>query len=52
MTNLDSILKRIDIIFLTKVHVVKAMSFPVVMYGFENWILKKTENQGIYAFEL
>ena len=52
MKNLDGILKRRDIIFLTKVHVVKAMVFPVVMYGFESWILKKTENQRIYAFEL
>ena len=44
MTNLDSILKRRDITLLTKVHIVKAMVFPVVMYGCENWTMKKAEN--------
>ena len=43
MTNLDSILKSRDIILLTKVHLVKAMVFPVVMYGCESWTVKKTE---------
>ena len=43
MTNLDSILKSRDITLLTKVHVVKAMVFPVVMYGYENWTIKKAE---------
>ena len=52
MTNLDSILKSRDIILQTKVHLVKAMVFPVVMYGCENWTLKKAENQRIDAFEL
>ena len=52
MTNLDSILKSRDIIFPTKVHLVKAMVFPVVMYGCESWTLKKAEHQRIDAFEL
>ena len=43
MTNLDSILKSRDIILLTKVHIVKAMIFPVVIYGCESWIIKKAE---------
>ena len=52
MKNLDSILKSRDITFLTKVHPVKAMVFPVVMYGCECWIIKKAEGQRIDAFEL
>ena len=44
MTNLDSILKRRDITSLTKVHIVKAMVFPVVMYGCESWTIKKAEH--------
>ena len=52
MTNLDSILKSRDITLPTKVHLVKAMVFPVVMYGCECWTLKKVEHQGIDAFEL
>ena len=52
MTNLDSILKSRDITLLTKVHLVKAMVFPVVMYGCESWTIKKTEPQRIDAFEL
>ena len=52
MTNLDSILKSRDIPFLTKVHGVKAMTFSGVMYGRENWTIKKTECQRINAFEL
>ena len=44
MTNLDSILKSRDITFLTKVHLVKVMVFPVVMYGCENWTIKKAEH--------
>ena len=52
MTNLDSILKSRDIIFPTKVHLVKAMVFPVVMYGCESWTIKKAERQRIDAFEL
>ena len=52
MTNLDSILKSRDITFPTKVHLVKAMVFPVVMYGCESWITKKAEHQIINAFEL
>ena len=47
MTNLASILKTRDIIFLTKVHLVKAMVFPVVMYGCESWTIKKAERQRI-----
>ena len=52
MTNLDSILKSRDITLPTKVHLVKAMVFPVVMYGCESWTVKKTECQRIDAFEL
>ena len=52
MTNLDSILKSRDIILPTKVHLVKAMVFPVVMYGCESWTLKKAESHRIDAFEL
>ena len=52
MTNLDSILKSRDIILPTKVCLVKAMAFPVVMYGCESWIIKKAELQRIDAFEL
>ena len=52
MTNLDSILKSTDIALPTKVHLVKAMVFPVVMYGYESWTIKKAEHQRIDAFEL
>ena len=52
MTNLDSILKSRDITLLTKAHLVKAMVFPVVMYGCESWTIKKTEHSRIDAFEL
>ena len=52
MTNLDSILKSGDIILPRKVHLVKAMVFPVVMYGYESWTIKKAERQRIDAFEL
>ena len=52
MTNLDSILKSRDITLLTKVRLVKAMVFPVVMYGCESWTVKKVERQRINAFEL
>ena len=52
MTNLESILKSRDITLLTKGHLVKAMVFPVVMYGYESWTIKKAECQGIDAFEL
>ena len=52
MTNLDSILKSRDITLLIKVHIVKAMVFPVVMYGCESCIIKKAEHQRIDAFEL
>ena len=52
MTNLDSILKSRDIILSTKVCLVKAMVFPVVMYGCKSWTVKKTEHQRIDAFEL
>ena len=52
MTNLDSILKSRDITLPTKVYLVKAMVFPVVMYGCESWTVKKAERQGIDAFEL
>ena len=51
-TNLDSVLKDRDIILLTKVQIVKAMVFPVVMYGCESWTVKKAERQRIDAFEL
>ena len=52
MTNLDSILKSRDTTLPTKVHLVKAMDFPVVMYGCESWTVKKAERQRIDAFEL
>ena len=52
MTNLDSILKSRDITLLTKVHLVKAIVFPRVMYGCESWTIKKAERQRIDAFEL
>ena len=52
MTNLDSILKSRDITLPTKVRLVKAMVFPVVMYGYESWTIKKAEQQRIDAFEL
>ena len=52
MTNLDSIFKSRDITLPTKVHLVKAMVFPVVMYGCESWTLKKAEHRRIDAFEL
>ena len=52
MTNIDSIFKSIDITLPTKVHLVKAMVFPVVMYGCENWTVKKAERRRIDAFEL
>ena len=52
MTNLDSILKSRDMILSTKVQLVKAMVFPVVMYGCDSWTIKKTEHQRIDDFEL
>ena len=52
ITNLDIIFKSRDITLLTKVHLVKAMVFPVVMYGCESWTIKKAEHQRIDAFEL
>ena len=52
MTNLNSILKSKDITLPTKVHLVKAMVFPVVMYGYERWTIKKAEHRRIDAFEL
>ena len=52
MTNLDSILKSRDITLSTNVHLVKAMVFPVVMYGCESWTIKQAEHQRIDAFEL
>ena len=52
MTNLDSIFKSRDITLPTKVHLVKAMVFPVVMYGCDSWTIKKAELRGIHAFEL
>ena len=52
MTILDSILKSIDITLPTKVHIVKAIVFPVVMYGCESWTIKKAEHRRIDAFEL
>ena len=52
MTNLDSILKSRDITLLTKVHLVKAMVFPVLTYGCESWTIKKAKHQRIDAFEL
>ena len=51
MTNLDSILKSRDITLATKVHLVKAMVFPVVMYGCESWMVKKAERQRIDALK-
>ena len=52
MTNIDSIFKGRDITLPTKVHLVKAMVFPVVMYGCDSWTIQKAEHLGIYAFEL
>ena len=52
MTDIDSILKSRDITLLTKVHLVKAMVFPVVMYGYESWTIKKAGRQRTDAFEL
>ena len=52
MTNIDNVLKSRDITLLTKVRLVKAMVFPVVMYGCESWTVKKVEHQRIDAFEL
>ena len=52
MTNLDSILKSRNISLLTKIHLVKAMDFPVVMYGCESWTIKKADHQRTDAFEL
>ena len=52
MTNLDSILKSRDITLSTNVHLIKAVVFPVVMYGYESWIIKKAKHQRIDAFEL
>ena len=52
MTNLDSVLKSRDVTLLTKVHLVKAMAFPVVMYRCDSWTIKKAEHQRINAFEL
>ena len=51
MKNLDSVLKNKDITWLTKVHIVKAMVFPVVMYGYESWAIKKAESQRIDALK-
>ena len=50
VTNLDRILKSRDITLPTKVHIVKAMFFPIVTYGFEVWTIRKAECQGIHAF--
>ena len=52
ITNLESILKSRDVTLLTKVRLIKAMVFPVVMYGFESWTVKKAEHRRIDAFEL
>ena len=52
MTNLDSLLKSRDITLPTKVHLVKAILFQVIVYGYESWIIKKAECQRIDAFEL
>ena len=52
MTNLDSILKNRDITLLTKVHLVKAKIFPIVMYGYESWTIKKAKHRRIDAFKL
>ena len=51
MTNLEKILKSRDVTLLTKVHIVKVMVFPVVMYGYESWTIKKAERQGTDAFK-
>ena len=52
MTNLDSVLKNRDITLLTKVHIVKAVVFPTVMYWCESWTVKKADSQRIYTFKL
>ena len=52
MTNINSILKSRDTTLLTKIHIVKAMVFSVVMYGYESWTIKKAKHQKIDAFEL
>ena len=52
MTNLDSILKSRDIALPTKIHIVQAMIFPLVVYGYESWALKKAEHQSIDTFDL
>ena len=52
MTHLDSVLKSRDITLLTKIHVIKAMFFSLVMYGYENWTIRKAERQRIDAFKL
>ena len=52
MTNLDSIFKSRNITLSTKVHLVKSMAFPAIMYGCESWTIKKAEHQRIDAFEL
>ena len=52
VTNLDSVLKSRDFTLLTKVHIVKAMVFPLVVYGYESWTMKKAGSQGIDAFKL
>ena len=52
MTNLDSILKSRDTALPTKVHIVKVMVFPVAMYGYESWTIKKAESQGTNVFKL
>ena len=52
MTNLDSVLKRSDMALLRKVHIVKAIAFPVVIYGCESWTIKKAEHRRLDAFEL
>ena len=52
MKNLDRVLKSKDITLLTKVHIVKAVVFPVVIYGYESWTIKKAECQSIDAFKL
>ena len=52
MSNLDSIFKSRDLTLLTKVHLVKAMVFPILIYGYESWTIKEAEHQRIDAFEL
>ena len=52
MTNLDSVLKSRDIALLTKAHLVKAVIYPVVMYGYDSWTIKKAEHRRIDSFEL